>query len=74
MDLEKSLLYKFCQAEKQEILRHKWLESEKVGYDIGYNKAVLSWVWNHKRDWTIKELESLKATFSGDMLQNEFLI
>lgn len=27
----------------QEILTHKWLESEKVGYDLG-DAAVLDWI------------------------------
>ena len=30
-------------AEELEILKHKWLESEKVGYDIGMKSAQESW-------------------------------
>ena len=30
-----SSVYKYYCAERDEILKHKWLESEKVGKDIG---------------------------------------
>ena len=69
MNLDDSLLYKIFQAEKEEISKHKWLESEKAGYDIGYNQAVLSWTRFHKRDWRLKELAEIRATFSGGMSQ-----
>ena len=36
--LKKSLLYRQFQAEREEVLKHKWIESEKAGHDIGLNK------------------------------------
>ena len=30
---------------------HKWLESEKAGHDIGYDKALLDWIMNHRDKW-----------------------
>ena len=38
-------------AEQIEILKHKWLESEKVGYDIGFESAQKSWDKYHAQDW-----------------------
>ena len=38
-------------AEQIEISKHKWLESEKVGYDIGMELAQQSWDKNHAKDW-----------------------
>ena len=38
-------------AEERQVLIHKWLESEKAGYDIGLEKAQESWVECHKDDW-----------------------
>ena len=35
-----SLLYKEFLAERAEILRHKWIESEMAGYDIGFEHAL----------------------------------
>jgi len=34
--LKNSSLYREFQAEREEILRHKWIESEKAGRDIGF--------------------------------------
>ena len=36
----RTVLYKEFLAERQEILRHKWIESEKAGYDIGFEHAL----------------------------------
>ena len=38
-------------AEQIEISKHKWLESEKAGYDIGFESAQESWDKNHAQDW-----------------------
>ncbi|HCV98602.1 MAG TPA: hypothetical protein DGJ56_04820, partial [Verrucomicrobiales bacterium] len=37
-----------------EILRHKWLESEKEGHDIGLERALVDWVLNHRIKWRKK--------------------
>ncbi|MCS6771682.1 MAG: DUF4032 domain-containing protein [Kiritimatiellae bacterium] len=29
---------------KQEILLHKWYESERAGYDIGWERASVDWL------------------------------
>ncbi len=34
-----------------EIMRHKWLESEKAGYDIGEEEAALDWIEKHYDEW-----------------------
>lgn len=46
-----SMLYREFLAEREEILRHKWLESEKAGHDIGFEKALLDWVLHHRGGW-----------------------
>jgi len=52
--LESSALYKKFVEERNEILKHKWLESEKAGHDIGFEKALLDWVFNHREKWRNK--------------------
>jgi len=52
--LESSALYKKFIEERNEILKHKWLESEKAGHDIGFEKALLDWVFNHREKWRNK--------------------
>lgn len=44
-------LYREFQVEKDEILKHKWIESEKVGYDIGFECALVQWITNHRGNW-----------------------
>jgi len=48
---KRSTLYREFAAEMEEIQRHKWLESEKAGQDIGFEKALISWVINHRTAW-----------------------
>jgi len=51
-DLEKnSLLYREFLAEREEILKHKWIESEKAGYDIGFERALADWIVKHRPKW-----------------------
>lgn len=46
-----SALYKEFLAEREEILKHKWIESEKMGCDIGFEKALLDWIVKHRATW-----------------------
>lgn len=52
-------LYERFLAEREEILKHKWIESEKRGYDIGFETALTSWVTNHRKDW-LQEYNKIK--------------
>ena len=49
--LKNSSLYREFQAEREEILKHKWLESEKVGYDLGFEWALTDWIMKHRAKW-----------------------
>ncbi len=49
--LEKTSLYQQYLAEREEVLRHKWLESERMGCDIGFERALMDWVLNHRTKW-----------------------
>ncbi len=49
--LRKSSVYREFLAEREEILKHKWLESEKAGHDIGYDRALIDWIMNHREKW-----------------------
>jgi hypothetical protein len=46
-----SSVHKQFLEEREEILKHKWLESEKKGYDIGYSTALINWIINHRTNW-----------------------
>ncbi len=49
--VKQSSLYQEFLAEREEILRHKWLESERLGYDIGFERALLDWIRKHREGW-----------------------
>ena len=49
--LKRSALFRAFLAEREEILKHKWIESEKAGCDIGFENAVVSWVVHHRVHW-----------------------
>jgi hypothetical protein len=49
--LKSSSLYREFQAEREEILKHKWLESEKAGYDLGFEWALTDWIMKHRAKW-----------------------
>jgi len=49
--VKQSNLYQEFLAEREEILKHKWLESERLGYDIGFERALLDWIRKHREGW-----------------------
>jgi len=49
--LKNSSLYREFQAEREEILKHKWIESEKAGRDIGFERALTDWIIKHRSKW-----------------------
>jgi hypothetical protein len=49
--VKKSSLYREFQAERDEIMKHKWIESEKAGHDIGFEKALTEWIIKHRSKW-----------------------
>jgi hypothetical protein len=49
--VKNSLLYREFRAEREEILKHKWIESEKVGYDVGFEWALTDWILKHRSKW-----------------------
>jgi len=45
------LLYRELKSRREEILRHKWIESERAGVDIGFDRALVDWAIFHQHDW-----------------------
>lgn len=46
-----SPLFRRTKEEEAEISRHKWLESEKAGHDVGLDNARASWIVKHRSKW-----------------------
>ncbi len=49
--VKQSSLYQEFLAEREEILKHKWIESERLGFDIGFERALLDWIRKHRDSW-----------------------
>jgi hypothetical protein len=56
-----SALYKEFLAEREEILKHKWIESEKAGEDIGFEKALGDWIVKYRSSWRNKRMKEARA-------------
>ncbi|HWM24732.1 MAG TPA: hypothetical protein VNP98_07905 [Chthoniobacterales bacterium] len=56
-----SALYKEFLAEREEILKHKWIESEKAGADIGFEKALGDWIVKYRSSWRSKRMKEARA-------------
>ncbi|MGI8819699.1 MAG: hypothetical protein ACR2ID_02325 [Chthoniobacterales bacterium] len=59
--VKNSVLYKEFLAEREEILKHKWIESEKAGTDIGFEKALLDWIVKHRSSWRDKRQKEARS-------------
>jgi hypothetical protein len=60
--VKQSTLYQEFLAEREEILRHKWLESERLGYDIGFERALLDWIRKHREGWRAARRAQMGST------------
>jgi hypothetical protein len=49
--VENLSLYQEFLAERDEILRHKWIKSEEAGHDIGFESALVDWSTNYREKW-----------------------
>ena len=59
--LKNSSLYREFLAEREEVLRHKWLESEKVGIDVGFEEALTDWMVKHRSEWRKRRLAARQS-------------
>jgi hypothetical protein len=48
---ENSSVYQYYQRELNEVLKHKWIESEKAGRDIGFEAALIDWIRHYREPW-----------------------
>ena len=61
---KRSILYEEFLAERAEILRYKWIESQKAGFDIGFEKALIGWSVQHRKHWRASRRVSSQATMN----------
>ena len=63
--VKQSSLYQEFLAEREEILKHKWLESERLGYDIGFERALLDWIRKHREGWRAARRQNQSGPNAG---------
>ena len=63
--VKNSVLYKEFLAERAEILKHKWIESEKAGMDIGFDKGLLYWIVKHRSNWRERRMKEARTEKSA---------
>ena len=49
--LKNSTLYREFLTEREEIVAHKWVLSEKAGTDVGFEGALTDWMVKHRSEW-----------------------
>jgi hypothetical protein len=59
VNVEITSLYREYLALKEEVNKHKWYESERAGYDIGFPRALIDWTMRFKSKW-LKERHKTK--------------
>jgi hypothetical protein len=64
--VKQSSLYQEFLAEREEILKHKWLESERLGYDIGFERALLDWIRKHRESWRAARRQQQASQTTGN--------
>ena len=55
--LADSDLWEYFLRERDQILEYKWLESEKLGQDIGIDRAIREWLQKHHTLWAAAQSE-----------------
>lgn len=53
--------YREFLAEREEILKNKWVLSETAGYDVGFDVALIDWVTRHRERWVAARDERLRS-------------
>jgi hypothetical protein len=44
-------LVEIVRSQQEEIKKYKWIESEKRGHDIGWERATREWMQQHFPEW-----------------------
>ena len=58
--LPQGSLYRLFLAEREEVLKHKWLKSEEAGHDVGLESALVDWTKDHREKWRLDYLKTLR--------------
>jgi len=51
VELQNTRLYRHYLAIRNEVMKHKWIESEKAHKDVGFEYALVDWIVKYKTRW-----------------------
>jgi hypothetical protein len=54
----------------EEINRHRWIESEKAGFDVGFEKASIDWLENFSKAWMDYHMPNRKSPSQTSSIKN----
>ena len=64
-------IYREFLSERDEILKHKWCESVRLGYDIGFERALMEWITLHRKEWKEEREKQHHAWQSAEFFPKE---
>ena len=50
-EIKQARLYQLYLSQVDEVNRHKWIESEKAGFDVGWDWALVNWIIHYRANW-----------------------
>jgi hypothetical protein len=65
VNVKQSAIYKEYLAMREEIDKHKWYETEKAGYDVGFVWALFDWTLKFKSEWLRNRRTEKKNTLQA---------
>jgi|GEM_PF-790138 hypothetical protein len=51
MTQESDAVMELVRLQREEVAKHKWIESEKAGHDIGWDQAHADWLVKYFAEW-----------------------
>jgi hypothetical protein len=51
MKRKQNPLHELIHVQQEEVAKYKWIESEKAGQDIGWERAYAEWLEKHFPNW-----------------------
>jgi hypothetical protein len=59
-------LDQLLRSQQEKIAKYKWIESEKTGRDIGWQRASVEWVARHVEHWIGSHCQAIDRALSAN--------
>ena|SRR5438067_458197 len=65
----RAVSYRQYLSEREQILRHKWILSEKAGSDVGFEAALVDWIAHCRETWIREHTQATMRDHQSDQQQ-----